>query len=131
MDYYDGNTVTGLWNLAQNFAMSDNSFGTNFGPSTVGAINLISGQTHGTDVPDVGGVENNTIIGDPQPQARRLRQPGGVQLSGKNVGDLMNAHNVSWGWFQGGFEPTAVDAPARRPATRRTATSPTRRSATT
>ena len=41
----------GLWNLAQNFAMSDNSFGTNFGPSTVGAINLVSGQTHGTDVP--------------------------------------------------------------------------------
>jgi len=26
--------------------MSDNSFGTNFGPSTVGAINLISGQTN-------------------------------------------------------------------------------------
>src|SRR4051812_26697141 len=33
MDYYDGNTLTGLWNLAQNFAMSDNSYGTNFGPS--------------------------------------------------------------------------------------------------
>src|SRR5579883_2111799 len=25
MDYYDGNTVTGLWNYAQHFAMSDNS----------------------------------------------------------------------------------------------------------
>jgi phospholipase C len=25
--------------------MSDNSYGTNFGPSTDGAINLISGQT--------------------------------------------------------------------------------------
>jgi hypothetical protein len=31
MDYYDGNTVTGLWNYAQHFAMSDNSYGTNFG----------------------------------------------------------------------------------------------------
>ena len=36
MNYYDGNTVTGLWNYAQNFAMSDNSFGTTFGPSVAG-----------------------------------------------------------------------------------------------
>ncbi len=28
MGYYDGNTVTALWNYAQHFAMSDNSFGT-------------------------------------------------------------------------------------------------------
>ena len=47
MGYYDGNTVTALWNYAQHFAMSDNFFDTNFGPSTPGAINLISGQTHG------------------------------------------------------------------------------------
>ena len=26
MNYYDGNTVTGLWNYAQHFAMSDNSW---------------------------------------------------------------------------------------------------------
>ena len=32
MDYYDGNTVTGLWNYAQHYAMSDNSYGTTFGP---------------------------------------------------------------------------------------------------
>src|ERR1700761_3300269 len=47
MGYYDGNTVTALWNYAQRFAMSDNSFDTNFGPSTPGAINLISGQLNG------------------------------------------------------------------------------------
>ena len=45
MDYYDGNTVTALWNYAQHYALSDNSFDTTFGPSTPGAINLISGQT--------------------------------------------------------------------------------------
>ena len=45
MNYYDGNTVTGLWNYASRFAMSDNSFGTTFGPSTPGAINLVSGNT--------------------------------------------------------------------------------------
>src|ERR1700728_600790 len=44
MDYYDGNTVTGLWNYAQNYAMSDNNFDTVFGPSTPGALNLIAGN---------------------------------------------------------------------------------------
>src|SRR6201982_3903256 len=47
LGYYDGNTVTALWNYAQHFAMSDNSYSTTFGPSTPGAINLISGQTNG------------------------------------------------------------------------------------
>ncbi len=47
MAYFDGNTVTALWNYAQNFAMSDNSFDTTFGPSTPGALNLIAGNTHG------------------------------------------------------------------------------------
>ena len=44
MNYYDGNTVTALWNYAQHFAMSDNSFGTTFGPSSPGAINLVVRQ---------------------------------------------------------------------------------------
>src|SRR5215472_17088846 len=49
MNYYDGNTVTALWNYAQRYAMSDNSFGTTFGPSSPGAINLASGNTRGVD----------------------------------------------------------------------------------
>jgi phospholipase C len=32
MGYFDGNTVTGLWNYDQHFAMSDNSFGTSLVP---------------------------------------------------------------------------------------------------
>ena len=47
MGYYDGNTVTALWNYAQHYALNDHSFGTTFGPSTVGAVNLVSGQTNG------------------------------------------------------------------------------------
>src|SRR5439155_21491805 len=47
MDYYDGNTVTALWNYAQRFAMSDNHFGTSYGPSSPGALNLVSGNTFG------------------------------------------------------------------------------------
>ena len=47
MDYYDGNTVTAMWNYAQRFAMSDNSYGTTFGPSTPGAFNVTAGNTYG------------------------------------------------------------------------------------
>jgi phospholipase C len=49
MGYYDGNAVTALWNYAQRFARNDNSYNTTFGPSTPGAINLISGQTNGIE----------------------------------------------------------------------------------
>ena len=49
MDYYDGNTVTGMWNYAQHFSMSDNQFGTTFGPSAPGAMNLVSGDTGNVD----------------------------------------------------------------------------------
>ncbi len=46
MGYFDGNTVTAMWNYAQFYAMSDNSYGTTFGPSTPGLLNLVSGQTN-------------------------------------------------------------------------------------
>jgi phospholipase C len=45
MGYFDGNTVTALWNYAQTFAVSDNSYGTTFGPSTPGLLNLVAGNT--------------------------------------------------------------------------------------
>ncbi len=44
MDYFDGNTVTGLWNYAQNYSMSDNNYDTNFGPSTPGRAERDLGQ---------------------------------------------------------------------------------------
>ena len=113
MDYYDGNTVTALWNYAQNFAMSDNSFNTVFGPSTPGALNLIAGQTHGTTTPDItGSVANGTIIGDPRPIAANddctIASAPKAAMSGTNVGDLLNQDNITWGWFQGGFKPTSM-----------------------
>jgi len=113
MDYYDGNTVTGLWNYAQHFAMSDNSYSSTFGPSTPGALNLISGQTHGTTTPDIpNNVDNGTVIGDPRPVAANddctIATAAKAAMSGTNVGDLLNNQNVTWGWFQGGFKPSSV-----------------------
>ena len=69
MDYYDGNTVTALWNYAQHYTLNDNSYDTQFGPSTPGAINLVSGQTNGAVVHGgtSGNVANGTLIGDAEP----------------------------------------------------------------
>jgi phospholipase C len=36
MGYFDGNTVTALWNNAQHFAMSDNFYRSNIDPSLPG-----------------------------------------------------------------------------------------------
>jgi len=107
MGYYDGNTVTGLWNYAQRFAMSDNSYNTQFGPSSPGMLNLISGETHGaTPANIVDEVVNGTVIGDPDGGHDDCSGATVVNMTGKNVGDLLNAKGVTWGWFQGGFKPT-------------------------
>lgn len=65
MDYYDGNTVTALWNYAQHYAMSDNMFGTNYGPSTPGAFNVIAGQTYGVICGPSWSAQNSSVCTDP------------------------------------------------------------------
>jgi phospholipase C len=117
MSYYDGNTVTAFWNYAQNFAMSDNSFNTVFGPSTPGALNLIAGQTHGASVTSgsaAGNVSGGSVIGDPRPSVAlddsTLPTKTLITMSGKNVGDLLNAKSTTWGWFQGRFKPSSRNA---------------------
>jgi phospholipase C len=110
MGYYDGNTVTALWNYAQAFAMSDNSYDTVFGPSTPGALNLISGQTNGAVVAagspsTVSNTDGSlTLTGDANPTGDMCSSGSEVSMTGPNIGDLLNAANVSWGWFHGGFD---------------------------
>jgi phospholipase C len=118
MGYYDGNTVTALWNYAQRYALNDNSYGTTFGPSSPGALNLISGQTNGVVQQLNGGsavvADGNggfTLIGDRDPWgdvcSSRVAQ---VQMGGQNIGDLLNQSGVTWGWFEGGFDLTTTNA---------------------
>ena len=115
MGYYDGNTVTALWNYAQHFAMSDNSFNTTFGPSTPGALNLVSGQTHGF-TPDTTscGTAVTARHRDRRSAAhrRQLQHARHVDAAGddadQNVGDLLNAQGITWGWFEGGFRGRAA-----------------------
>jgi phospholipase C len=113
MGYYDGNTVTALWNYAQHFAMSDNSFDTTFGPSTPGLLNLISGQTGGvtSEINPSSQVVDATVVGDPDPLGDVCSAPARtqVQLAGPNIGDLLNTKGVSWGSFMGGFDLTVTN----------------------
>ena len=132
MGYFDGNTVTALWNYAQHYAMSDNSWVTQFGPSSPGAINLISGQTNGfsatlhvfTGTPPVtllhttheaygdasGSPSTLTLIGDADPLGDACSGSEQVQMAGRNIGDLLNAKGITWGWFEGGFNLQTVNA---------------------
>jgi phospholipase C len=122
MNYYDGNTVTGMWNYARQFAMSDNFFGTTFGPSSPGAINLISGNTgtvgltingaatDGDTVPDGNG--GRSLISDAQPYFDDCSTRDAATMTGPNIGDELNRAGISWGWFQGGFRPTTSFAQA-------------------
>lgn len=122
MGYYDGNTVTALWSYAQHYAISDNSYDTNFGPSTPGALNLVSGQTNGINQATVlngpstsfevaDGAGGYTMIGDGDPLGDVCSAPTRFQanMTGKNVGDLLNAAGLTWGWFEGGFDLTKTN----------------------
>jgi phospholipase C len=118
MGYFDGNTVTAFWNYAQRFAMSDNSFGTTFGPSTPGLLNLVAGNTFEGTITNglsakgniAGQATAGAVIGDPDPAGDVCSNPNRAQItmSGQNVGDLLNKAGVTWGSFMGGFANCAA-----------------------
>ncbi len=133
MDYYDGNTVTALWNYAQHYALNDNFYGTNYGPSTPGAINVTAGNTYGAICGPSSGIYKGTPCAatpgatstgptsghaagdatvysdaDPNYDVCSATEDGDsasqtIQMGGENIGDLLDKAKVSWGWFQGGF----------------------------
>jgi len=128
MDYFDGNTTTALWNYAQNYSMSDNDWDTTFGPSTPGALNVISGDTGGAKAltptwasnpsqpATSSAVNDGSMNGDVDPYYDTCSDTNhtttgalGV-MTGQNIGDLLNSSHVTWGWFQGGFAPTSTNS---------------------
>jgi phospholipase C len=113
MGYFDGNTVTALWNYAQHFAMSDNAYTDTYGPSTPGALEVVSGQTNGVRLVAstthryyiADGAGGKTLISDVDPAYDVCSNPRNqVRMQGRNVGELLSAHGVSWGGFMGGFD---------------------------
>jgi phospholipase C len=117
MGYFDGNTVTAYWNYAQNYAMSDNAWTDDFGPSTPGALNMFAGTTNGavipagftaSTIPD--GQGGLTLINDTDPAGDACAsKTAQVQMTSKNVGDLLNAANIPWGSFMGGFNLQTIN----------------------
>jgi phospholipase C len=109
MDYYDGNTVTGLWEYANHFTLGDNFFGTTMGPSSPGAINLISGDTNGATPCPVSGIVSSscTLVDDVNPTYDACSTGSTVAMTGQNIGDLLNQAGITWGWFEGGFAPSS------------------------
>jgi phospholipase C len=126
LDFYDGNSVTALWNYAQQYAMSDNSYSDVFGPSTPGALSVVAGSTGGIDrvagriryatsaenapegqlVADGRGRYSMIADADPYYDDCGAGAQAGISGSGHTVGDLLNAKGLSWGWFESGFTPT-------------------------
>ncbi|WP_322102451.1 alkaline phosphatase family protein [Paraburkholderia sp. J41] len=141
LGYFDGNTVTAMWNYAQHFALNDNAWTDTFGPSTPGAVEVVSGQNNGIQmytttatsgtslgtavtgttspsgnaIPD--GQGGFTMIGDLDPAGdvctNTLDTTGSVVAQYapqvKNIGDLLNAKNITWGGFMGGFNLSTVN----------------------
>ena len=119
MGYYDGNTVTALWNYAQNYAMSDNAFTDTYGPSTPGALEAIAGQTNGMQIVKssrssyyvADGQGGFTMINDVDPGSDVCSSTTDqAMMTGKNIGDLLNAKNITWGGFMGGFNLATTNA---------------------
>ena len=116
LGYFDGNTVTALWNYAQHYAMNDNSYSTVFGPSTPGVLNLVSGQTNGAinastagfAVVD-GGNGSLSVTSDADPAGDVCSGSAVFSMLGKNIGDLLNEQGVPWGSFMGGFNLSTVN----------------------
>jgi len=146
MSYYDGNTVTALWNYAQHYAMSDNMYGTTYGPSTPGALNVTAAQTYGSicgpssatinDSPCAAPAGLNTTTPTssditagapaaagggttysdadptydicsyvPSSDGGDGRSPAStITMGGPNIGTELDSANITWGWFEGGFD---------------------------
>lgn len=124
--------MTALWNYAQHFTLADNFYGTNYGPSTPGALNVTAGNTYGVLCGPSFAVINaspcaeggvapagpDTVVGggkgtdysDADPCYDRCSYTEDhntaaqtIAMGGKNIGVLLDERRITWGWFEGGY----------------------------
>jgi phospholipase C len=121
--------------------MSDNFFATVAGQSTRGHLSLVSGDVYGvpcapahaepqnvyvdqgtlppcggpvasTAAPPPGNGTLGTLVHDTDPYYDTCSEAGNtVAMTGRNIGDLLSAAGISWGWFQGGFADCSIAHP--------------------
>src|SRR6202000_1236844 len=106
---------------ADHYTLNDNAYGTIWGPSTPGAIDLASGNTNGVILADAinkaatngdiipDGTGNSTtgytLVNDANAYWDDCATADAVAFSGQNVGNLLNNNPppngapLSWGWF--------------------------------
>jgi phospholipase C len=136
LGYFDGNTVTALWNYAQRFAMSDNMYTDTYGPSTPGALEVVSGQTNGmsirftTQKPSTkttssayvnDGQGGYTMVNDIDPAYDTCSSTTNqASMTGRNIGDLLNEQGITWGGFMGGFDLTSTNTDGSTGCSRQT-----------
>jgi phospholipase C len=102
--------------------MSDNNFGSTFGTTVMGHQNLVGGTTHGATTAlgtsSVSGkVVNGNIIANIDPlttlddcATADPNHNANIQMSGTNIGNLLNTKGVTWGWFYGDWIPTGYSS---------------------
>lgn len=136
MGYYDGNTVTSYWHYAQRFAMSDRAYTDTYGPSTPGALEVVSGQTNGMKIvattkqpstkekssPYIADGQGGwTMVNDIDPAYDTCSSATDqVLMTSKNVGDLLNEKGITWGGFMGGFDLSKANSDGSTGCSRRT-----------
>jgi phospholipase C len=114
--YFDGNTVTALWNYAQHYALNDNFYGTTFGPSTPGVLNLLAGNTYPATVSAASYKIANptgltgTLTGDLDPTGDICSGSPTISMGGQNIGDLLREKGLSFASFMGGFDLTITNS---------------------
>ena len=100
--------------------MNDNAYTDTYGPSTPGALEVVSGQTNGMNIVATtrqpftlsaysyyinDGQGGYTMINDVDPAHDSCSNPKDqVLMMGKNIGDLLNDAHITWGSFMGGFD---------------------------
>ena len=130
MDYFDGNTVTGLWNYAQNYAMSDNIVGHHVRPVDAGRAQpgLRADARRNGVRPQDGCAADRRRLRSPAPTptvsarssptrtrptttARTTTTPRPRPSSAcraRTSATDSTRRTSSWGWFQGGFTPSTA-----------------------
>ena len=70
----------------------------------MGHLNLISGQTHQTSVASISGkVASGSVIANLNAGFDDCGGTGTIKMTSKNVGDLLSAAGITWGWFYDSF----------------------------
>jgi phospholipase C len=84
-------------------AVTKTSFTMLDGPKSSSTFTIKQIETRDMEFNDDGtptGIVNGTVVGDANPKVDDCSGKGlRMQMTGKNIGDVLNAKGITWGWF--------------------------------